>query len=203
MNDLLSFGSVAASFDSQLVSPRHQFSTVSTASHQFAQAKPAVMSTSGHHDLVLRVVGASSNSFDIAAWRTVDFQAALQSIITSKDAAIDRLKAITNWQKHRLDYQAVYNAYLLGSIEEDEFIEESDKFSTDYKLIEPVLIAADIQTYSTLLDFTLSPADYADFFGVELTAVMTAVSLLPVEAKHILSTSETGAKLAFETHTRE
>jgi hypothetical protein len=156
------------------------------------------------HDLVLRVVvGASSKSFDIAAWKTVDFQAALQSIITSKDAAIGSLKAITNWQKHRLDYQAVYNAYLLGSIEEDEFVEESDKFSTDYKHIEPVLIAAAIQKYSTLLDFTLSPADYADFFGVELTAVMTAVSLLPAEAKQVLIASETGAKSTLESHTRE
>ena len=140
------------------------------------------------HDLILRIVQNSPNSVaDVSAWRTFDFQSALSSILAQKDSTIDKLKTVTNWQKHRLDYQAVYNAYLLGSLDENEFIEESDKFSTEYKKIDAGKLAIDIQAYSNILDFNLTSSDYADFFGVELSDISYAISLLadlPNESLH-------------------
>jgi hypothetical protein len=144
-----------------------------------AIAKTEVVASAPGQDLILRFVQHNPNSAaDVSAWKTIDFQSALSSILAQKDSTIDKLKNVTNWQKHRLDYQAVYNAYLLGSLDENEFIEESEKFSTEYQKIESGKLAIDIQTYSNILDFNLTSSDYADFFGVELSDITQAISFL-------------------------
>lgn len=193
MNNLNSFDVMQDSIFNQINSvPMQRFPAVTTST-KFVNiksdiAKTEVVAATLSHDLILRIVQNSPNSVaDVSAWRTFDFQSALSSILAQKDSTIDKLKTVTNWQKHRLDYQAVYNAYLLGSLDENEFIEESDKFSTEYKKIDAGKLAIDIQAYSNILDFNLTSSDYADFFGVELSDISYAISLLadlPNESLH-------------------
>ncbi len=131
-------------------------------------------------DRIVRYVTTTANfGMPVGSWRTQDVMKRFQTLLNDKDEAIECLKSVAVWQKHRLDYQAVYNAYLLEAIDEDEFIEESERFSRDCKQIAPALIADRITKISGLLSFNLGPTDYADYFGVEVDAVKEASKLLP------------------------
>lgn len=194
MNELQSYGvignAVLNSFDKS-VSHRYPTTTTST---KFVNAwsdvpKTQIIEDEASQDVIFRLIVDGVNStIDISSWKTVDFQTAINSIVSQKDSIIRKLKDITSWQKHRLDYQAVYTAYLLGSIEEEEFIEEADKFASNYKSIEPAKIAIEIESYSKLLDFKLTASDYSDFFSVDLMTVIQATSLLSSEVRESINT---------------
>lgn len=126
----------------------------------------------------------------ISFCETDAFKETLMAAVVQKDKDIWRLKTVTNWQKHRLDYQSVYSAYLLGAISEPEFVEEAEKFSSDYREMRPAEIVATIQDLSRLLEFKLSVADYADYLGVEQDAVMSAVQNLQVDVLHLDADSD-------------
>jgi hypothetical protein len=131
-------------------------------------------------EIVYRHDGTTSGSA-FSLMGSYDSVSVFESIIAQKDIALFRLKSVVNWQKTRLDYQSVYSAYLLGAMDEEEFMVEAEVFATEYKDLEFSVIAQEIRELSKLLDFELSAIDYADYFGVEHHAVIEAMSFPSIE----------------------
>lgn len=133
--------------------------------------------------VIIRYVNTSSIDKQVFSWKSQNLISAFQTVLHEQDEDIRYLKAITDWQKHRLDYQAVYNAYLLEAIDESEFLKEAEKFASMYREVEPSEIVAGIAKISKLVSFSLDLSDYADFFGIEMDAVKAAVDLLPLDIR--------------------
>ena len=161
-------------------------SQLSTNSETVRSIAPQISNEAVGGDFMCRVKIDSSTDAWVATVKTKDFQAVLHSAIEAKDADIWRLKAVALWLKTRLDYQAIHTAYLMGSMEEDEFVAEAEKYSTEYKHLDPRQIVTEIVECSRLLNFELSAADYADFLGVEVDSVLNVANKLGSDAKRIL-----------------
>lgn len=146
-----------------------------------------VLSSAHGADRIVRYVSTSSIDKPVSPWKTWSLNSVFRAVLHEQDEDIRYLKAITEWQKHRLDYQAVYNAYLLEAIDESEFLEEAEKFSSTYREVEPSEMVAGIAKISKLVSFRLDLSDYADFFGVETEAVKAAFALLPVDIRQLTS----------------
>jgi len=181
MNSFVATGTLMDGFSpvlSRSLATAH-FARLPTGSDPVQPIPSPFNSAEAGSDFMCRVkVDSTSSQAWVATVQTKHFQAVVHSVITAKDADIWRLKAVVLWLKTRLDYQAIHTAYLMGSMEEAEFAEESDKYSTEYKQIDPRKIATEIVECSKLLDFELSPADYADFLGVDVEAVLQAAQQL-------------------------
>ena len=134
-------------------------------------------------DRIVRYVTTSSIGMPVSPCKNWNIISAYQAALHEQDEDIRYLKAITKWQKHRLDYQAVYNAYLLEAIDETEFLEEADKFSSTYREVNPSEIISGIEKISKLVPFSLDLSDYADFFGVETETVRAAFASLSADLR--------------------
>ncbi|MFS8973845.1 hypothetical protein PO002_04925 [Cupriavidus necator] len=108
-------------------------------------------------------------------------QQRLQAWASAKEHDVAALKRVTRWQKRRLDYQALYNAYVLGAVSEDDFLKDAEEFSSDIKEVSEAQIAENISHLSRLLDFELTASDYADFMDTETYIVQQVVAKLLAE----------------------
>ena len=94
---------------------------------------------------------------------------------------IELLRSVIFWQKRTIDYQALYTAFLLESISEEDFETESDKFMIHYNRVEPEHIAHDIDKMDSLIGIDFDTSDYSDFFQCDQENVMEGLKLLPSE----------------------
>ena len=127
-------------------------SQLSTNSETVRSIAPQISNEAVSGDFMCRVKIDSSTDAWVATVKTKDFQAVLHSAIEAKDTDIWRLKAVALWLKTRLDYQAIHTAYLMGSMEEDEFVAEAEKYSTEYKHLDSRQIVTEIVECSRLLN---------------------------------------------------
>jgi hypothetical protein len=96
---------------------------------------------------------------------------ALFSLVVDQKEDIAALQDVVMWQKHLLDYQALNNAYQLGTMTADEFEAEAENFVSDY--VEPDVrsVTELVGRLHRLLPFKMSVSEYADFFRVEPLAM--------------------------------
>ncbi|KVA11848.1 hypothetical protein WI41_07070 [Burkholderia latens] len=112
----------------------------------------------------------------------------------AKQHEVDLLKSFAAWQKKKLDYQAVYNAYILEAISEEEFEEESTPYVVEIKEVDPLMVGRTMDELVELLPFEVSTSDFADYFECEPEDVVLAIaagsrnekllSLLPHDAAY-------------------
>lgn len=138
------------------------------------------------NDHIVRVVTTTAHGTHFAAYPTNQFASALHALLAQKDADIFLLKDIAKWQKKRLDYQGIYNAYLLEAIDEDEFVAEADKYATEFKTAIPEQIRDGMIHINGLLGFQLDQSDFADYFGVEVNDVILATNLLNSDGSGVI-----------------
>jgi hypothetical protein len=120
-------------------------------------------------------VDTSTQSLPIVTWERADFRGKLVSWFVEKERDIFELKSVTKWQKKCLDYQSVYNAYLLGSLTEEEFETDSDEYTSDIREISTEEILATINRLNKLLDFKLTASDFASYLQTDTSVVSDAI----------------------------
>ncbi len=127
--------------------------------------------------------------------QAVGIIAALESLYgENKESDGERqiLIEFIKWQKKRIDYQATYQAFLLGAMTEEEFKEESSKYTitlrdvTDFEALNNELMKMSV----ALRDFDFTLADAADFLQVSLADLHTAISSSPNEVSYVHQLSE-------------
>lgn len=146
-----------------------------------AAATTSVVQTdlSWNTDVVVRMLVNSAGVVTEPLW--VHPTQALANQLTAWASAVEQdvqvLKHVTNWQKRRLDYQALYNAFLLGAISEEDFVSDAEQFVTEIRETQPEQIVSKYEQVSRLLDFELSVADFADFMDAEPEQVRKVLSM--------------------------
>jgi hypothetical protein len=130
-------------------------------------------------DMIHRVViDTSSKKFAVKSWNTRDFEAALCIRDWHYHRDIQALKLVTNWQRKYINYQAVYSAYLIGALTEEEFAADSEEFISESKSVAPETIAPLIVRFNALLDFKLNDNEIAEYLEVDYESVSQAMDLI-------------------------
>lgn len=142
-------------------------------------------------DVLCRILTTTTTTTVAGIWDTATFAETFLKTLEQSDQAISRLKSITKWQKHRLDYQAVYSAYLLGAMNEEEFMKEADNYATEYQEKPISAVLDEIKEIQMLLDFEMSPSDFSDYLGIEQHVISNALSFSENESL----TSEVASQL--------
>ncbi|MEM5449885.1 hypothetical protein [Paraburkholderia guartelaensis] len=109
-------------------------------------------------------------------WETAEFVRVLQSLAMERSEEVDLLKSFAEWQKNKLDYSAVYTAWLLEAMSDEEFEEESSKYVVEIDDRDPRKVADVAERLVRLLPFELSTSEIADYLRAEPRSVLEAIA---------------------------
>ena len=130
-------------------------------------------------DLVLRIRRLDDKTCTLTSTNTQAMRNDLNAYVFQRSQDIDLLRSVIFWQKRTIDYQALHTAFLLNSLSEEEFEQESDKFTVHQVKIPPEKIAFDIGRIDSLLGLKFDTSDYSDYFQCSQENVMDGLRLLP------------------------
>ena len=130
-------------------------------------------------DLVLRIRRLDDKTCTLTSTNTQAMRNDLNAYVFQHSQDIDLLRSVIFWQKRTIDYQALHTAFLLNSLSEEEFEQESDKFTVHQVKIPPEKIAFDIGRIDSLLGLKFDTSDYSDYFQCSQENVMDGLRLLP------------------------
>ena len=88
------------------------------------------------------------------------------------------LRSVILWQRNNIDYNGLYTAFLLGCLSEEEFEEESEKFTIYEEFVDPIKIASDINRIYSLTGVDFDTSDYAGYFKCSQENIMTGLKQL-------------------------
>jgi hypothetical protein len=134
-------------------------------------------------DMLLRVM--PENNFKTITITSVSTQTVVDGLNTYLAQHLQNtelLCSVIYWQKRTIDYQALYAAFLLDSLSEEDFEQEAEKFTIHQKRILPEKIAFDIEQLDSLIGIKFDTSDYSDYFQCSQENVMEGLRLLP--SKH-------------------
>ncbi len=131
-------------------------------------------------DVLVRYVSQDgAKSIAVASTKTQTIREGLSHYFDNHQVEIAILTSVIIWQKRTLDFQALHTAFLLNSISEEDFENESEKFIIHQQHVEPERIAFVIDRMHALLGFRFDTSDYADYFKCTQKNVMEGLRLLP------------------------
>jgi hypothetical protein len=131
-------------------------------------------------DVLFRVMlGSERNPVIITSTNTQTVRDGLNTYRVRHLQDVDLLCSVIVWQKRTIDYQALHTAFLLNSLSEEEFEQESEKFTVYQKNVAPEKIAAVIERIDSLVGINFDTSDYSDYFQCNQENVMEGLRLLP------------------------
>lgn len=134
------------------------------------------------NDWIFRVTaGNEYKSIAIISTNTTTVRDSLNAYFVQHSQDIDLLCSVIFWQKRTIDYQALHTAFLLDSLSEEEFEQESEKFIVHQKNIPSEKIASDIGRLYSLIGMEFDTSDYSDYFQCSQKNVMDGLRLLPAQ----------------------
>ncbi len=134
------------------------------------------------NDWIFRVTaGNEYRSISITSTNTRTVRDSLNAYFVQHSQDIDLLCSVIFWQKRTIDYQALHTAFLLDSLSEEEFEQESEKFTVHQKNIPSEKIASVIERLYSLIGIEFDTSDYSDYFQCSQKNVMEGLRLLPAQ----------------------
>ena len=126
-------------------------------------------------DLTHRIVETSTLEVHCKSWSGQEFFYSMYERQIELLHDVDALKKVTKWQKKHIEYQSVYNAFVLGAMTEEEFEEESEPYIANSENVPAEVLAPLITRLNRLLDFKLSDTEFSEYLEVELQSVEDAM----------------------------
>lgn len=117
-----------------------------------------------------------TKSYTIKSWPASEIEWQVSQYLNTKEQDIATLQQYATWQRHYIDFQATYAAFLLGALSEEEFEADSQQYAPNIKDVEPDSLVASIERLSTLLEFELRASELAEFFQVDQSVVNNAMN---------------------------
>lgn len=151
--------------------------------------KPIVKETSSYKsfDIMIRVSSESSSDIKIDLTHTHTLRSSFNDICGVFRNDIKTLANVIKSQHQLIEYNSIYNAYILGHITEDEFIKQSEEFSYLPEDIDTDELANKLYCLIRHTGLEFSSSDVADIFQCEYEHVTKAIKKLP---KNLLSLIE-------------
>jgi len=129
------------------------------------------------HDVIVR---HRTNS--VASMPTQDFVNSCRSIF---EQDISLLSRVIVWQRRTIEYNALYTAFLLDAMTEEEFEEESEKFLVRKQHVDVSKIASEISRIEKLTGLEFDTSDYAGFFSCSQENVMQGMASLKAQERFL------------------
>lgn len=98
---------------------------------------------------------------------------------------ISLLSRVIVWQRRTIEYNALYTAFLLDAMTDDEFEEEANKFLVTQQSVDASQIASEMSRIEELTELKFDTSDYADFFRCSQENVMQGMSLLKTQERFL------------------
>jgi hypothetical protein len=156
--------------------PHTTASTTSAAS--FLGAPGAGISSFSGMDILVRVVQTTGGPNATWIRETAAVSGELRGWALGMQADLAQLRSLALWQHRLLDYNAVYQAYLLEQMTEDEFEAEAEKFVVDHDHVDIDVLAPQIDQLLRLTGIAYTPSDLVAYFHCEHDDVMSALDHL-------------------------
>jgi hypothetical protein len=131
----------------------------------------------GAVDTIQRTV-ASPTSVRTLCLPTAVVASQLNAWHDNLQADINALKVVTKFQRKYINYQATYNAFLLGTLTEDEFDVESDAYVSEEKKVDPLNLAPIVERLKRLLEFPLTDRELGEYLEVDYESIVAAIKVV-------------------------
>lgn len=102
----------------------------------------------------------------------------LFNLMQEKHQETQTLKGLVHWQHKLLDYNSHYCAFLLGQVDEDEFVGIAESFAYEAKDLNPESLVPKIEHIYKLTEIEYTPSDLASFFECRTENVVQALKPL-------------------------
>ncbi|WP_035952013.1 hypothetical protein [Burkholderia multivorans] len=109
-------------------------------------------------------------------WDTADFMRGVMQWANDRTGEVDLLASFAAWQKSKLDYNAVYTAWLMEAMSEEEFEEEALKYTVEIDDQDPRRVVQVAEKLANLLPFEISTSDLAAFLHADPRAVLDSIA---------------------------
>ncbi|WP_175907340.1 hypothetical protein [Burkholderia sp. BCC1640] len=109
-------------------------------------------------------------------WETKEVAARFNRLIAERMQDLRLVVDFAAWQKKKIDYDGVYQAFLLDAITDEQFMEESERFAVEIAKRDTQFVAETADKLAELLPFELSTSDLAEFFSCEQRDVVAAIA---------------------------
>ncbi|MBR8182520.1 hypothetical protein [Burkholderia ambifaria] len=117
-----------------------------------------------------------THSLTAHVWETKEVVARFNRLIAEHVQELKVVVDFATWQKRKIDYDGIYQAFLLDAITDDQFMEESERFAVEISKKDPRFMAEAADKLAELLPFDLSASDLAEFFSCEQRDVLAAIA---------------------------
>jgi len=132
----------------------------------------------GEVDLIHRTITNASTVISHAALPTAHVHNKLLAWHDSLMADVDALVNVAVFQRKYINYQATYNAFLLGALSEEEFEEESDAHMVEEKQFPPEVLAPVLKRLERLLPFDLNQRELGEYLEADQKSIQQALEYL-------------------------
>lgn len=130
-------------------------------------------------DTIRRTITSPRSSVTVSTvWPTALIEAQMFAWHRNVQEDVDALKRVARYQHKCLNYQATYNAFLLGALTEEEFDEESNAFISEPQTMEVSELSSLLVRLRRLLDFPLSDVELGEYLEVDNSSLARAVASL-------------------------
>lgn len=113
--------------------------------------------------------------------RSIDFETRLETWASSMIADVAALQHVALWQHKVIEYNSLYQAYLMDQLTDDEFETEAEKYAYEQSEISRDELRDGVGRIYRLTNIAYSPSDIADLFHCSHEEAVEAVTNLAVE----------------------
>jgi hypothetical protein len=129
-------------------------------------------------DFLIRVSGSTDEDMKFGITETEGFIKYFGNIYDKYRFVRDTLVEVILSQKRSLNYNGVYNAFLLGQLSEEDFEKIARKFTYRPKPINPRILSSKINILFNYTKIDYSPSEIADIFRCNITDVQKCIQLI-------------------------
>ncbi len=130
-------------------------------------------------DYIFRVTYTSSSTTAIGLTKTETFRSNIENICLNFESDIQILANVVKSQKKLIEYNAIYNAFLLGQISEEEFIEESENYAYSPKNIDNQILLNKLKCLLKYTGDVFTSSELAEIFQCKHENVEEILKQLP------------------------
>lgn len=132
-------------------------------------------------DIVARLYGSTlSKTAHLSVVNTETLVSRWTHFMAEKQADVDALLGVVNWQHRVIDFNSTYVAYLLEQIDEEEFERAAEQIANEQRERAPEEITPLIDRILSLTQISYTPSDFANMFECSPDVVTRALKTLAV-----------------------
>ncbi len=132
-------------------------------------------------DIIVRVASTSTSSLNINIdlTQTETFRSSIKKICAKFENDIKILAYVVKSQRKLIEYNAIYNAYLIGQISEEEFIKESENYVYSPQSINIKILLNKLECLFKYTGSDFSSSELAEIFQCKQENIEETLKQLP------------------------